>query len=66
MKLNDKQIDDIARCLGNLAVGALAGAVVGLAGHAPKPLTNTENAWLGIAAVVCFFAMVLIRNVKGK
>jgi peptidoglycan/LPS O-acetylase OafA/YrhL len=66
MKLNDRQLDNIARCLGNLGVGAAIGAVVGFAGHTPKPLTLAENAWLGVAAMVCFSVMVLIGNIKGK
>ena len=64
MKLNDKQIDDIARCLGNICVAAAIGLVVGFAGYATKPLTNYDKLGLAIVLISSFATMIYIR--KGK
>lgn len=64
MKLNDKQIDDIARCLGNIGVAAAIGLVVGAAGYATKPLTNYDLLGLAVVLIVSFVTMICIR--KGK
>jgi hypothetical protein len=64
MKINEKQIDDIARCLGNVAVAAAIGLAVGLTGYASKPLTEYDKLGLIVAFVLCSAAMLLIR--KGR
>jgi hypothetical protein len=64
MKLNDKQIDDIARCLGNIGVAAAIGLAVGVAGYAAKPLTDYDKLGLAAVLIVSFVTMILIR--KGK
>jgi hypothetical protein len=64
MKLNDKQIDDIARLLGTLAGAAIIGAIVGY--NRPDQVTTQEVRYLAGAALsaVCF-ALLLRVNKNG-
>jgi hypothetical protein len=64
MKLNDKQIDDLARLLGGIALASLIGFVVGMAGHSPKSLNDYDKIGLSVAFVFCIAAMLIIR--KGR
>jgi hypothetical protein len=60
MKLNDKQVDDVARLLGTLAASAIIGLTVGAS--RPDSVTTYEEIGLISSAVVAFSMMLLIRR----
>jgi hypothetical protein len=60
MKLNEKQVDDIARLLGTLAASSIIGLAVGAA--RPDSVTRYEEIGLISSAIVAFSMMIYIRS----
>jgi hypothetical protein len=60
MKLNEKQIDDIARLLGTLAASSVIGLSVGAA--RPESVTSYEEVGLISSAIVAFSMMLYTRS----
>jgi len=60
MKLNEKQIDDIARLLGTLAASSVIGLSVGAA--RPDSVTSYEEAGLISSAIIAFSMMLYTRS----
>jgi hypothetical protein len=60
MKLNDKQVDDVARLLGTLSASAIIGLTVGAS--RPDSVTTYEEVGLISSAVVALSMMLLIRR----
>jgi hypothetical protein len=60
LKLNDKQIEGLARILDTLAISAILATVVGLSGH--SPLSFLEISCLVITTpILTLFAIYLRR-----
>ncbi len=60
MKLNEKQIDDIARLLGTLAASSVIGLSVGAARL--ESVTSYEEVGLISSAIVAFSMMLYTRS----
>jgi len=60
MKLNEKQIDDIARLLGTLAAASVIGLSVGAA--RPDSVTSYEEVGLISSAIIAFSMMLYTRS----
>ena len=60
MKINDKQIDDIARLLGTLAASSIIGLSVGAA--RPDSVTTYEEIGLISSAIIAFSMMLYTRS----
>lgn len=60
LKLNDKQIDDIARLLGTLTASSIIGLAVGAA--RPESVTTYEEIGLLSSATIAFAMMLYTRS----
>jgi hypothetical protein len=60
MKLNKKQIDDIARLLGTLAASSVIGLSVGAA--RPESVTSYEEVGLISSTIIAFSMMLYTRS----
>ena len=60
MKLNEKQVDDIARLLGTLTASSIIGLAVGAS--RPDSVTSYEEIGLISSAVIAFSMMIYTRS----
>jgi hypothetical protein len=60
MKLNEKQVDDIARLLGTLTASSIIGLAVGAS--RPESVTSYEEIGLISSAVIAFSMMIYTRS----
>ena len=63
MKLNDKQVDDLAKLLGSVALASVIGLAVALSGHG-EDISRTDKLGLAIGFSFCTMAMLILR--KGR
>ena len=60
MKLNEKQVDDIARLLGTLTASSIIGLAVGAS--RPDSVTSYEEIGLISSALIAFSMMIYTRS----
>ena len=61
MKFNDKQINDLCKLLGGVALSAVIGFAIALSGH-NKDITEYDKFGLALSFLSCTIVMLLLRR----